>query len=327
MILLVRCVILARMSLTGEKLEKLSQLVESAQSVVIALPAAALIDEVAAALSWAGVLRAQGKDVQLIAAELPSANQAELPGATEITTQLGKQNLVLSFAYSPEQVDKVSYHIGESTNRFYLTVRPQKGQPPLSQESLEISYAGAEADLILYLGVSDLSQLEPLSSEYEEFFRDTPSVVLAAGESAFGTVKILTSSAAGLCEESAQLFVQLGWEINEAAASLLLRGIEDMTDNMTSLATTPDTFETVASLLRAGARRNRRHQAEMTMPETTLTPTSTKSKSVAPTTIEDVMNRGSQPAKPRQPSQPAQPSTQSNPGHYQGRKRYSNAQG
>ncbi|MBP7875369.1 hypothetical protein KA012_00040 [Candidatus Woesebacteria bacterium] len=299
------------MSLNGENLEQLSQLVDTAQTIVIALPSDALIDEVAAALAWANTLRNKGKEVQLIAATSPSEICSDLDGAQDITTQLGKQNLVVSFAYVPEQVDKVSYHIGEQTNRFYLTIRPKKGVAPLSQDSLEITYAGAEADLIIYMGVSDLEQLQPLSGEYAEFFRDTPSVVLAPATPAFGTVKIETNSAAGLCEESAQLFVQLGWDIDEAVATLLLRGIEDTTSGLTSLATTPDTFETVAVLLRAGARRNRRRdvveQAEMPTTEVNqieqvqqndAIPTVNQdlipeeAVAVPPRTFADVLNRG-----------------------------------
>lgn len=246
------------MSLNGETLEQLSQLIDSAQSIVVALPSGAGIDQTATALAWANVLRAKGKEVRVVAPETPRLGQAKLVGAEEITAELGKQNLVVSFDYSPEQVDKVSYHIGEQTNRFYLTIRPKKGVPPLSQDSLELSYTGAEADLIVFVGVSDLEQLQPLSSEYDEFFRDTQSVVLSSNDASFGTVKVKTNAAAGLSEESAQLFVQLGWDMDEPSASLLLRGIEAVTDHLTSLATTPDTFETVAHLLRAGARRSHR---------------------------------------------------------------------
>lgn len=250
------------MSLNGEQLAEISQLVESSQTVVIVLSGSALTDEVAAALAWAALLRGKGKDVQVIAPQLPQVvrlgNEARgLEGAEDISTELGRQNLVISFTYSPEQVDKVSYHIGEETNRFYLTIKPKKGMPPLSSESLEMGYAGAEADLIVYIGVGDVAQLEPLSGEYGEFFRDTPSIALDSGETSMGLVNIQTSSAAGLSEESAQLFVQLGWELDAQAATLLLRGIEETTNGLTSLAATPDTFETVALLLRAGARRER----------------------------------------------------------------------
>lgn len=350
------------MSLTGENLEQISQLVDTAQSILVLLPAKATTDEVAAALAWAGTLRSKGKDVQLVAPELPEL-EAELPGVEDISSELGKQNLVVSFAYVAEQVDKVSYHIGEETNRFYLTIRPKKGFAPLSQESLEIAYAGAEADLLVYIGVGDLEDLQPLSGEYSEFFRDTPSVVVAAGETTFGTVKIQTSSAAGLSEESAQLFVQLGWEFDGAVATLLLRGIEETTDGMTSLSTTPDTYETVAVLLRAGARRNRRrvsvpseqnlpakkHQsgnqraqtAQPSLveaePESETVPTA-PAQSPAPTitkavphTFADVLNRGAQPDEELSITQldsvQHDLSPTAAPGRYLGRKRQRSVQG
>ncbi len=347
------------MSLTGENLEQISQLVDTAQSILVLLPAKAKTDEVAAALAWAGTLRSKGKDVQLVAPELPEL-ETELPGFEDISTELGKQNLVVSFAYVAEQVDKVSYHIGEETNRFYLTIRPKKGFVPLSQESLEVAYAGAEADLLVYIGVGDLEDLQPLSGEYVEFFRDTPSVVVAAGETTFGTVKIETSSAAGLSEESAQLFVQLGWEFDGAVATLLLRGIEETTDGMTSLSTTPDTYETVAVLLRAGARRNRRRvsvptqqnvstidvQSDSTPPvvRTTAPAKSAVPPKVtpAPKTLADVLNRGAQPDEQSEDAENEEEQAEvthigspehqnlaasTAPGRYLGRKRQRSAQG
>lgn len=341
------------MSLTGEHLAQLSQLVETSQSVVLVLPSGAAIDETAAALAWASILRRKGKEVLLVSPVVPSAGFAGLDGAGDITTQLGKQNLVLSFAYTPEQVDKVSYHIGEETNRFYLTIKPKKGEAPLAQDSLEINYAGAEADLLVYIGVDDLEQLQPISGEYVEFFRDTPSIVLASNDTPFGTVKILTSAVAGLCEESARLFMQLGWDIDEAVATPLLRGIEDATLGLTSLATTPDTFETVAVLLRAGARRNHRHTASVEQPallqkqvemSQTLQYQNMHEEDVAvpqavakpPKTFADVLKRGAASPLPNQqevnrvePTHKADERRRkmSQAGRYQGRKRQRSAQG
>lgn len=301
------------MSLNGEQLEEVSKLVESSSSIVILLTSTASIDEVAAATSWASALKLKGKEVRIIAPEisptiLTAQKQGILEGASEISTELGKQNLVVSFAYSPEQVDKVSYHIGEETNRFYLTIRPQKGVPPLSQDSLEMSYAGAEADLLLYVGIAELGELQPLASEYESFFRDTPSISLSTGESLVGQVKIQTNSAAGYSEESAQLFIQLGWQLDESSATALLFGIEDMTKNLASLSTTPDTFETVAHLLRAGARRKRVPREEV--------------KSEPPKKMSDVLNRGAS-VEPQNVVQSNKPTQVSNGGsRYQARKRH-----
>lgn len=293
------------MSLNGEQLEEVSKLVETSSTIVILLSGSALADEVAAALAWASTLRLQGKEVQIVAASLPITT---LEGAAEITTELGKQNLVVSFAYSPEKVDKVSYHIGEETNRFYLTIRPQKGVAPLSQESLEMSYAGAEADLLLYIGVTSLDELQPLASEYEGFFRDTPSISLSTGDAQVGQIKIQTSSAAGYAEESAQLFIQLGWQLDEQSATALLQGIEDVTSNLTSLSTTPDTFETVAHLLRAGARRKRVPREEV--------------KTEPPKKLSDVLNRGASVESPETVVSSNKPTPVANGGgRYQARKR------
>ncbi|MFA6262496.1 MAG: hypothetical protein WC760_13595 [Bacteroidia bacterium] len=331
------------MSLTGAHLEQLSQLVEAATSIVIALPSEAQMDETSAALAWATLLEKRGKEVRLIAAAPPALDGSQLPGVEKITDQLGKQNLVVSFEYSPEQVDKVSYHIGEETNRFYLTIRPKQGFDPLSKDSLDLSYAGAQADLNLYVGVADLDDLSPLSEEYGEFFHDTPSIVLSHNETDFGTVKCVAESAAGLCEETAQLFVQLGWELEEPVATLLLHGIESATNGLTALSTTPDTFETVALLLRAGARRShngshggsgarevssQQSSQQQSQPTKEIIPqqpqppqesgeqvTKQQSQSLPtkpPRTINDVLNRG------KMATQDERPSKKRN--HYQGRK-------
>lgn len=248
------------MNANSEQLQQISALFSSTvQQVLIVLPSSAKADECATAVGWAEILRAQGKECKIVSPVAPVISSLEIPGSEEISQELGGDNLVVSFPYEQEKVDKVSYHIGEQTGRFYLTIKPKLGSKPLDLAGVELGYAGASADALVFIGVTTLEQIEPYASEYADLFKNSPGLSLVRnGEAEVGSVRLSCEGAASLSEESAHLCMQLGWELPVKAATALLRGIEFSTDWLASPTTTASTFEAVAALLRAGARRLRK---------------------------------------------------------------------
>lgn len=236
-------------------LQQIKNLVDTAQNSIIVFSPRASLDQKAVATSlYLALVRAQ-KTVRLITPQLITTEQDVLAGLSDTQTELGHQNLCLSFDYNPEQVDKVSYHIGEQTGKFYLTIKPKIGVSPLDAQNVEFSYTGASADLIFAVGINNLESLEQLYFGYEDMYRDTAIISINTFETSFGTVKIDTGSASSVSEIVAQLIPQLGLSLDGDSATNLLLGIESATQNLTSLSATAETFETVASLLRSGARR------------------------------------------------------------------------
>ncbi|PIR60877.1 MAG: hypothetical protein COU67_00265 [Candidatus Pacebacteria bacterium CG10_big_fil_rev_8_21_14_0_10_44_54] len=236
-------------------LTQLTDLVAQANSIFVIFPSTATPDKRAAAEALAASLAAAGKEVRLLSPRQPEKSRYPESVDTTILTELGNQNLVLSFAYQPEQVDNVNYHIGEETGRFYLTIKPQKGERPLDPESVEFSYTGAEADLIFTVGVKELVELEQLYMSYEDVYAKVPIISITTHEPAFATLSINTGSAASVSQEVARLIADLGFSLSADSATQLLYGIEMATRGLASRSVSAETFETVGQLLRQGARR------------------------------------------------------------------------
>ncbi|NCN06336.1 MAG: hypothetical protein GW946_00650 [Candidatus Pacebacteria bacterium] len=263
-------------------LTQLTDLVAQANSIFVIFPSTATPDKRAAAEALAASLAAAGKEVRLLSPRQPEKSRYPESVDTTILTELGNQNLVLSFAYQPEQVDNVNYHIGEETGRFYLTIKPQKGERPLDPESVEFSYTGAEADLIFTVGVKELVELEQLYMSYEDVYAKVPIISITTHEPAFATLSINTGSAASVSQEVARLIADLGFSLSADSATQLLYGIEMATRGLASRSVSAETFETVGQLLRQGARRVGFEQKSTvsqleSQPETTKE-TSTKKK-------------------------------------------------
>ena len=237
-------------------IQNLQELIGKINSVFVVLDVNSKPDQVAAGVSFYLALKNLGKDATLFSAE-DLSKKYDFFGINEIKTELGKQNLVVSFDYSEEKVDKVSYHIGEESGKFYLTVKPKKGVAPLDSSSVEFSYSGAETDLIVLFGVHDFENLDQLYFGYESLYQDIPLVVVHHFDPNIGGWVVDTSGNVDAAETMVGLIESLGATITPEMATNLLNSIENSTKFFSSLSTTAETFETVAKLIRAGARRSK----------------------------------------------------------------------
>ncbi len=242
----------------SEEVEQLKELLAQSQSVFVVFGAGASLDHKAVAVALHRALTAAGKEVLLISpAKLSEKDTSELLGLESLTTEIGNQNLSVSFPYDESAVDKVSYHIGEETKRFYLTIKPKKGVRPLDSTQVDFSYTGAETDLIFLIGVSKLESLADVYVGYEDLYASKPVVTVNSFSPDFGNVHLDTSGTPSMSEAIVKVLRDLEMTIDGDSATNLLSAIEAVTKHFQSLSTTADTFETVAHLLRLGARRVR----------------------------------------------------------------------
>jgi hypothetical protein len=137
-----------------------------------------------------------------------------------------------------------------------LVIQPKKGQKPLDAHSVSFSYVGANADVIMLLGVTTLDELEELYFGYEQVFADALLISLHTCAPEYAQVAFDISEATSYGEAIGLLLPQLQVVIPADAATNFLAGIELKTHHLQSLATRPETFETVAVLLRQHARRS-----------------------------------------------------------------------
>ncbi|NCN45585.1 MAG: hypothetical protein COU63_03560 [Candidatus Pacebacteria bacterium CG10_big_fil_rev_8_21_14_0_10_36_11] len=242
-----------------EQINSLKEYFQSAETIAVILGAKPSVDQIALASALFEGCKNLNKEVGFYA---PRKIQDEyFSSLNELQTELGKQNLVVSFDYDETAVDKVSYHIGEDTKKFYLTVKPKRGQKPLDAKSVEFSYAGAEFDLVFLIGVHDLDSLEQLYYGYESFYDNTYVVTLHNFKTEIGTAQLDLSGFSSLCEGSMALLENIGIELTESVATPLLMGLDAATQNLQSFTATADTFDNVAKLLRTGARRIKRKES------------------------------------------------------------------
>ena len=256
------------------KQAQLQELLDTAQSVLVLLGERPTGDECAAALGLTDSLKEAGKAVALAAPKRPQTKLG-LIGLEQFSTELGNQNLSISFSYSQEAVDKVSYHISDDNARFFLTVKPKKGSKPLSADSVVVGYAGTEAELIFIIGVQTLAELGALFTANQDLYTATPIVAVGERSAEYGVLQLTMSDEVGVSQLIAGSLLDVGMRPSSIAATNLLAGIESTTGNLQSSKTTAETFEVVARLMRAGAERVKnapRTESSLDAGETEVTP-------------------------------------------------------
>lgn len=236
-----------------EQLSSLKDYLKTAESVAVIVGPKPTDDQLAIASALYHGVSALGKEVGLYAPK--DLSQRNFSAAKELRTELGKQNLVIDFDYNETAVDKVSYHIGETSGKFYLTIKPKKGSQPLDKSTVNFSYAGADADLVFLVGVYDLESLNQLYFGYENLYANAFVVTLHTFKPELGNVQLDLSGASSMSESLVDILEGLEIPLNAEMATDLLGGIESMTHNLQSRTANAETFEVIAKLLRLGARR------------------------------------------------------------------------
>ena len=172
--------------------QKFKDYLDAAQSVLVLFPTTASNEQKAIAASlFLGISRF-GKAVRLVTPAVPESQDTPYAGIEAVQTDMGNQNLTVGFSYSPEQVDKVSYHIGEETHKFYLTIKPKPGFQPLDASTVEFSYTGASADLVVVVGVSSLENLEQLYFGYEELYTTAAVISITTASTSYASLSVDT---------------------------------------------------------------------------------------------------------------------------------------
>jgi nanoRNase/pAp phosphatase (c-di-AMP/oligoRNAs hydrolase) len=249
--------------INAEKLTRVNELVQQARSSVIFVRSQPNIDQVLSAFALKTSLEAKGITVEIACADLGNLSNSvddsffENTGLNleSIHQKIGNKNLTISFPYDEGAVENVSYHISEDSSQFYLTIKPAPGATPLDSQQVEFDYAGLDADIAIIIGVHDWEQLDYLYSTHEKFFADTPIISIHTFQNDLTPLQLDTSSFGSMCEGLVWIIEGIQLNVTPQGATSLLKGVELATDHFRSLSTTADTFESVAKLMRAGARR------------------------------------------------------------------------
>jgi nanoRNase/pAp phosphatase (c-di-AMP/oligoRNAs hydrolase) len=247
--------------------------VDQAKSIVIALPPDPDVDTISAGLGLFSALSALTEKVVKIGCSSPvKVTSARLFGIEQIQDNVGNQNLVISLDFQEEKLDKIDYEKTEE-GKIRLLIKPRPGETAPDSKTINFSYTGANADLIITLGIQSLEELGKLYSDEKPFFdqTDTANFSLSNQPTSFAKYSLNKPTASCLSEIIVMVAKTMNLTLNPDASSNLLLAISDATLNYTSLKTSADTFETTAFLLRQGGRRlpNLAQQPTFTPPQIT----------------------------------------------------------
>jgi len=235
------------------KFESIIKLIDSAKSVITILPPDPSKDLVSAAVSLHLSLKESGKNSQIGCGSEVHVD-SKISGVSEISDSIGSRNLVISFDYSEENLDKVDYDVRKD-GRFYLLVKPKTNAPVPDISSVKYAYSGAEADLVITMGVLSLEELGKIYAEEKNFLDEvtTISLNISARPAAF-TQNTFHEQTSSFTELVARLLEKSNLKASSSAANNLLEGIYDSTSKLTSSKMSADTFSSIAYLMRSGAR-------------------------------------------------------------------------
>lgn len=232
-------------------LAELKQRLEGASKILIVLPQRPFFDQVAAALSFSLALEEVGKNASVVCTTPMTVEFNHLVGVDKVTDKIRGTDMIISLNYPVEQIEKVSYN--DDNNRPNVVIQPKPGALSLTENLAMFSYAGVEADLIVTVGLKDLSRLGVSDLNPSGSF--LVNLDIDSNNTQFGQLNIVDYEAACLCEVVLNLILGLNFPLAVDTAQNLLSGIWRQTRGLTNNLVGADTYEAVALCLRTGAQK------------------------------------------------------------------------
>jgi hypothetical protein len=245
-------------NISSDQIQSGRNLLQSAKSIIIAIPDNPNFDTVAASLSLYLSLSINGKQVSVICPSLMIVEFNHLVGIDKIGSSINGgsgKNLVISFPYQEGSIEKVSYNIENDT--FNLVIEPREGYPVISQDMIMYSQSGGNIDMIITINVPILSDLKNLYSNNQSIFHEKPIINISSrtDNTQYGKINISNPNSSSVSELTVDLLSHLGLSMDADIATNLLAGISSGSNNYSSEKTTAATFEASAICLRNGAKK------------------------------------------------------------------------
>lgn len=230
-------------------LDEFRQKIDASGKVLIALPKNPSFDHVAAALSLSLVLQEAGKTASVIAAQPMTVEFNHLVGVDKISNQIQGTDLIVSFDYPADQIERVSYN--DDGDRPNIVIQPKSGAPILTESLAAFSYAGVSADLIISVGVREANQLNFSGLDLVNSY--LVNLDNNQNNSYFGSLNIVDLQSSSVSEMVLSITLGLNLPLTVDGAQNLVSGIWQSTSGLNSPSVGADTYEAVAICLRAGA--------------------------------------------------------------------------
>lgn len=229
------------------------KLLDSANSIIVILPPDPSTDLVSAGLGLHLSLVSSGKKSQIGCGTQVHVNE-NLRGAQEINDSIGARNLVISFDYHEDDLEKVDYDV-RSDGKFYLMIKPKENAPVPDVSNVKYSYSGASADLVITFGIGSPEELGKIYADEKKFLDEAKILSLNISPKPISfTPNLLHYTSISFSELVTILLERTGLKPSPDAGKNLLGSLYEETKDLTSPRMTADTFSAIAFLMRHGAR-------------------------------------------------------------------------
>jgi nanoRNase/pAp phosphatase (c-di-AMP/oligoRNAs hydrolase) len=259
----------------------LQQSLQQSNSVLILLPQTHTIDKVASALGLYLSLKKSNKAISIASPQSMTVAYNRLIGVNKISNSLGNKNLVISFDYLKDSIEKVSYNI--KNNKFNLVVEPKPGKPSLDPNKVSYSHTGTEADLIIVIGAKKQEDLGQFYQENRSIFTNKTVVNIdnSQGNSQFGQINFHNNQSGSIAQIIVDLIKKLNLLLDQDISTNLYAGLQAGTNNFNSFKVNAQVFEQAAWLLNNGAKKGLIGQTQTTKPNIKSKPAHQQPQQVA----------------------------------------------
>lgn len=245
------------------QLTELKNLLPTAKSILIALPAGADIDKLSAGLALFLILETSGKQVSITCDDNILVSQAHLFGVDHIqknlpSTEGGNLTLTLEGVAASDgtvpALEKLDWYAEASNLNLVFHVLPGQTFQPAK---IVPRYQGSGFNLIFVVGAVNLNALGNIYQQNQQAFSGTHLVNVDSevANTSFSQTNVIDTNASSLSEIMANLISDLGYSLEADSASNLLVGIFEATANLTNSKVSADTYMAVANCLRVGGRK------------------------------------------------------------------------
>lgn len=223
---------------------------QGAKNILIVVRKAPDLDTIAASLALYLSLSQKGKQVKVICPDKMTVAESSLFAVDKISDELiSGKNLTISFPYVEGSIEKVSYNI--DNNKFNLVIEPRDNGSLFNPETVEFSKSGdLNFDLIISIGVANLSDLGKFQNDLVKLFEQQSSIVISDKNGNFqpGTIKIISPQSMSISEIVTLILSKINFPFEQEIADNLLKGIKERTKNFSQAGA--DSFEAAAICLR-----------------------------------------------------------------------------
>ena len=244
-------------------LVELKNLLPASKNILIALPANASIDQLAASLCLFLTLQTAGKQVSVVCDDTIKVEQAHLFGIDHVqktmpSTEGGNLTLTLEGVASSDgsipALEKLDWAAENNNLNLVFHVLPGQTFQPAR---IVPHYRGSGFNLIFTIGAANLTALGNVYSANSQVYSGTHIVNIdnQSSNTSFGQTNIVDQQTASLSEIMANLILDLGYVADADASSNLLAGIFEATANLTSANASAETYMVVGNCLKAGGRK------------------------------------------------------------------------